>query len=416
MRRGRFPPQLVSFSVWAAVLSWLAFRVLSGHRPANWRVLALAAVIVALGELLEVDLPGGRSTPVSSAVVFALFVVLPSAADVVLAIVPAFLVGMVVKGREVGFGPRFRSTSRRLAATVVALAAYQPLAAVIPALPVEPLRRGALLSRTAAMVIAGALELMIDTGVSAAFVSRAQRIPGWPVWRGQMRNRLALHGSFLSVAALMALAHAILREAAFVLFLLPLLAARYSFRRYASIHKTYVQTVRALSKVPELAGYTHRGHSVRVAELATAIARDRGLSDNDVQDVEFAALLHNAGVISFDDPADVPESVAGTREGYRLALASARVIENTPYLERVARIMRSQDDPFTGMQYPDAEPAPAGARIVKVASDYVELTEEGGPALSPAAAIEQIDAGVGTEYDPGVVTSLRRVLAHRESP
>jgi response regulator RpfG family c-di-GMP phosphodiesterase len=277
------------------------------------------------------------------------------------------------------------------------------------------LDEGDLLALTAAMVVAGTLMLLIDTGASAFFIANVQRIPALPIWKGQLQNRAAIHGAFLSVAALMALAFEVLGGSAFVLFLLPLMAARRAFRRYASIHTTYVQTIRALSKVPEMAGYAPQGHSIRVAEVATSIARDRGLSDNEVQDIEFAALLHDVGRLSFDDPGAVPESAVGTRTGRQLALTSARIVGKTPYLARVAQIVNYQDEPFAAAQRTTAEFIPRETQIVKVSNDFVELTEEGGPRLSRLMAMHQLEQMSGTDYDPEILTALRHVLKRRPS-
>jgi HD domain-containing protein len=406
----RFLPRLANAGFWLFPISLVFGAYLRGWRPARTQLLLLAFVLVALGELLEVDLRGGRSTPVSNAVAFALFVAVPSSLGVVVAVLPAYFVAMAVRARELGWGPRFRSTTRRLGTLLASLAFFHFLSLLIPALPVHG---GRALTRTIAMVMAGGFYLVVETGASALFIARAQRIPLAPIWRGQISNRLSLHAALLSVAALMALAEGVLGDVAFVLFLLPLLAARYSFKRYASIHKTYVQTIRALSKVPELAGYAREGHSHEVAELAMNIARDRGLSDNEVEEVEFAALLHDVGKITFDDPDLLPESVTGTSSGVEILEASAQIVAKTPYLDRVAKVIRNQRR-FAERSSEDGDAVlMLESRILKVANAYVELTEEGGPALSPGAALRCLDGDTGTVYDAEVVNSLRRVLERR---
>lgn len=399
---------LLSAGVWLAALAWIFTGFASGYAidRADYGLFLLSLFIVTLGDLLEIDLRGGRSTPVSNAVVFAIFVVLPPP-GVVIVVVPAFFIAFLIRSRALGWGPRFRSTSRRLGNVMVAAVAYQFLASAIPAFGVS---RGRLLSQVVAMAISGALYLVIDTGLSATFISNEQRIPFRPVWLGQLQNLLPLHFAFLSVSALIALAHGVLREWALVLFLVPLFAARYSFRRYASIHKTYAQTIRALSKVPELAGYAPDGHSIRVADLAKELARRHGLVDNEVEELEFAALLHDVGRISFEDPTEAPESTSGTAQGVKLAEASATILEQTPYLHRVAKLVRNYERTkgasLGGVDYGGR----IAERILKVANAYVELTEEAGPGLRPLAALHQLELQAGTVYDPDVIRSLRQSL------
>jgi hypothetical protein len=408
MKQKSFLAQLVSWIFWVAAIGWIAVEFQSGYRieRAQLPLLVIAAALVILGDIFEIDLRGGRSTPASNAVVFALFVVLEPP-EMLLVILPSFFIAMVVRSRQFGWGPRFRSTSRRLATTMFARAFYIALSGILPAFPQEG-ARGELLSDTVAMVLAGLVFLVLDTFLSASLISIDQRIPVLPIWRSQLQNLSSIHVAFLSVSALIALAFGVLQEWAFVLFLLPLLAARHAFRRYSSIHKTYEQTIRALSRSPELAGYAQDGHSTRVAELAVAMARQQGLSDNEAQEVEFAALLHDIGRFSFDDPADVPESMSGTPAGQRLAEASSSVVGQTKYLSRVANLVREQDASFDSIRKPAI-----GARIVKVANDYVELVEE-GPGFSPLTALHQLELQAGADYDPALVKSLRSALEMRE--
>lgn len=411
MKPRPFLEQLVNGAVWAAAFGWIARMAIGGYRPSPDDVLLLLATIgvVGLSDFLEVDLRGGRSTAVSNSVVFALFVVLDNPTDVLIVILPAFLAAMVVRARKLGWGPRFRSTSRRLVSIMLALGIYETFTNLLTPLPVG---EGELLARIVSMTVGGAVYLIVDTGLSAFLISRAQFVPMGPIWQGQLQNLTALHVAFLSVSALIALAHGVLGLWAFALFILPLLAARYSFRRYAQVHRTYSQTIKALSTLPELAGYAPRGHSAKVAELSTTIARDRGFSDSDVWEVEFAAYLHDVGRLSFEDPEDVPESVTGTPQAPVLAESSATIVGRTPYLERVAKLVRNHALPFSATRDPQDEVVRAGSRIIRAVNDFVELTES-GPQLKPLMALHQIELEAGTIYDPVVVRSLRRVLDHR---
>ncbi|MGH9196217.1 MAG: HD domain-containing protein, partial [Acidimicrobiia bacterium] len=336
------PVRLASTGAWVTALALVvAWRMgFLGDPSFDLGRLVLAAAIVTLGELLEVDLKGGRSTPVSNALVFALFVILDAPASVLTAVLPAFAVAMAVRGAQIGWGPRFRSTSRRLGNTILALGAFVALTRVIPAFPVP---KGELLSEVISMVFAGLVYLVADTASSAGFIARNQGVPFRPVWFSQLQNLAALHVAFLSVAALMGVAFQVLSDWALILFLLPLFATQYSFRRYASIHKTYTQTIRALSTLPELAGYAPEGHSVRVAETAMAVARQHGMSESAVQEVEFAALLHDVGYLSFEDPHPSGSNGSKPPTEEEIARASAALVEQTPYLERVAKLVRDQD-------------------------------------------------------------------------
>lgn len=405
MKSKWFPAPLISGSIWAIAACALAWQIsVTGFRPDDWVAVVVAAFMVALGEVLEVDIKGGRSTPVSSAIIFALFMVLEPA-ELLMILLSGFLVGVLYKAPQVGIGPRFRSTSRRLGATLVSYLIFRWMTAlVMPSLPGANQE----LLLTLFMVEAAFLELLLDTGASSILIANAHHVPLGHMWMGQLRNRVSLHGAFVSVAALMGIAYPRFGWLTFPLFLMPLLAARYAFKRYASIHKTYVQTVRALSRVPELTGHTPEGHGLRVADIATAIAREQGLGDNEVQDLEFASLLHDVGWLFFSDATDAPESVSGTGEEEQVAEASAALIGKTAYLERVSQIVRDH------RKLPGSADRnqPIESQILKVANDFVELTETGGPHLSARSALQHLTADVET-YDAEVIRALRRVLERR---
>ena len=57
-------------------------------------------------------------------------------------------------------------------------------------------------------------------------------------------------------------------------FIGPLLVTQIAFRRYAGIRATYLQTVRSLARVTEVAGYVETGHSRRVSQ-AGGLGRTR---------------------------------------------------------------------------------------------------------------------------------------------
>ena len=103
-------------------------------------------------------------------------------------------------------------------------------------------------------------------------------------------------------AMLIALAAEAMGLVALALLIAPLLVTQTAFRRYAGIRSTYLQTVRALARVTEVGGYVEDGHSHRVGRLAVAIGRELGMSEPDLLELEYAALMHDIGQLSLADP------------------------------------------------------------------------------------------------------------------
>lgn len=252
---------------------------------------------------------------------------------------------------------------------------------------------------------------LVESGLQALRSASSDGRLFTPLFVAALRSGAALHLSLLSVAALLALSYPTLGYWSFPLLLAPLAATRFAFRQFASIRKTYLQTVRALAKVPEMAGYTQPGHSARVAELSVAVARELGVDEEDVTEIEYAALLHDIGAISIPDTDTV---VAGSRAGrMELAVVGAAIVRETGHFPRVAEMIEHQHDPYRRRGEHRNDALLAGAKIIKVASAYDDFTNPGGVGLSTWDAIERLHSGTQHDYDPTVIQALARALEKR---
>jgi response regulator RpfG family c-di-GMP phosphodiesterase len=186
----------------------------------------------------------------------------------------------------------------------------------------------------------------------------------------------------------------------------PLFVIQLAFRRYAGIRATYLQTVRALAQVTEVAGYVDSGHSRRVSKIALAVGRELGMSEPDLLNLEYAALMHDIGQLSLVDPipagATVDVDPAKTR---RIAEFGAGVISQTGVLDEVAEIVRFQWLPYRGRT---VKP-PLASRIIRVVNAFDDQVAGSSDRDRIAAAIASIRARMEHEYDPAVVGALATV-------
>ncbi len=189
--------------------------------------------------------------------------------------------------------------------------------------------------------------------------------------------------------------------------LLPYSFAHSAFRRFQETKTTYRQTIRALARIPEVSGLGIDGHADRTTDLATAIAKELGLGPVQVEEVEYAGLMHDIGRVSLSEPQII-------KLGYTdddIARWSAEIIAESPYLERVAEQVRHQYEAYRKPGEQDDPEVSMVSRIIRVAAAYDWKVYRGG--MSPLSALEDLHAGVAYEYDPEVVASLRRILAGR---
>jgi HD-GYP domain-containing protein (c-di-GMP phosphodiesterase class II) len=157
-------------------------------------------------------------------------------------------------------------------------------------------------------------------------------------------------------------------------------------------------------------------HAQRVAKMARAIASQMGRAAGDADQIERAALAHEIGTIVVPDPAlgrplEEGEMRAKVSEQ---ALAGARALAVTPFLEPAAAILRAMPEWIDGTGRPgglSGDQIPMGARIVAVADvfDVMDATcqQLGWP--RDLAAVELVRYA-GRRFDADVVAAALRVV------
>jgi HD-GYP domain-containing protein (c-di-GMP phosphodiesterase class II) len=213
--------------------------------------------------------------------------------------------------------------------------------------------------------------------------------------------------SLVATGALFALTYEKLGFLALGVAGLPYLFAHSAFARFLTIKRTYRQTIRALARIPEVAGLGVDGHADRTAGLALAVGSALGLSRNEIDDLEYAALMHDIGRITLTEPAIL-------RVGYTdddIARWGAEIISQAPYLDRIAEHVRRLHEPYRKPGEQSDPSISSISKIVRATSAFDHLVVE--RKLSALQAIEVLHQGAAYDFDPTVVAAMRRVLDRR---
>jgi response regulator RpfG family c-di-GMP phosphodiesterase len=225
-----------------------------------------------------------------------------------------------------------------------------------------------------------------------------------------VRSTSPLSSALAVTGVLIALAARPLGLLSLPLFLIPLVLTQQAFRRYLGIRATYRQSIGTLARLTDLAGYTTPGHSERVARLAVAMGREHAMSERELTELEYAALLHDIGQVALVEPIPGGATVlAAPADQRRIGRDTVDIVRETGVLDGVAEILEHQTTPFRQMRELGEE-IPLASRILKLVNAYEDLA---GGSRSPAAreaAIERIHLGLGYEYDPKLVDVLTRVV------
>jgi hypothetical protein len=265
----------------------------------------------------------------------------------------------------------------------------------------------AMLAVMAALVI---LSCLLDVIIAAMIRAESVRTRFGIALVDEMRAKMRLCAATGATGMLIAVSTSTMGLAALLVFTAPILVTQFAFRRYAIVHATYLQTVRALSRVAEVGGYVETGHARRVARLSIGMGRELGEAEPELLELEYAALMHDIGQLSLRDPIPGGATVlASPAEQYRIAELGAAVIKQTGVLDRVAEIVRRQCDPYRVGR--DAHTAPPlASRIIKVANAYDDLVGDSNDRDRSAAVLERLRLDSTSEYDPAVVEALGRVV------
>ena len=181
----------------------------------------------------------------------------------------------------------------------------------------------------------------------------------------------------------------------------------------ASLH---VRTIEALALAIEAKDHTTHKHLQRVRVFAVAIAQRLGLSEDEIEALRAAALLHDIGKLA------VPEHIINkpgklTPEEFEKMkihpVVGSEILERVAFPYPVAPIVRSHHERWDGTGYPDGlkhEEIPIGARILAAVDclDALASDRQYRNALSLEHAMEKVATMSGTSFDPRVVEILKR--------
>jgi len=184
------------------------------------------------------------------------------------------------------------------------------------------------------------------------------------------------------------------------------------------IRKLFLGSIEALVFALEAKDKYTAGHSRRVTEIALAIGRELNLSEEDQDNLRWGSLLHDVGKIAVDHFVQNKPGKLTPAE-YEHIMIHAHVgagIVRPVVNEKVVAIVEHHHDYFNGAglhQLVAGEEIPLGARILTIADAFDAMTSDRPyrPAISVAAARQEIQRCTGTQFDPVVAGAFLRTNA-----
>lgn len=174
-----------------------------------------------------------------------------------------------------------------------------------------------------------------------------------------------------------------------------------------------------LATLYEMSAETEQ-HDRRLEGLCRTMGRALRLSMEEMDELSLLAVLHDIGKIAVApqilqkpgklDPAE-------WEKVHRHPEIGCRIVRAAPELVPVADLILAHHERWDGTGYPRGlagTDIPLACRILAVADSYDAMTNDRAyrPAMSRAAAAEELLENAGTQFDPEIVSLFCRILAH----
>jgi len=183
---------------------------------------------------------------------------------------------------------------------------------------------------------------------------------------------------------------------------------------YETLYNNLIDTLQCLVTTLEAKDrYTQR-HSERVTNLASRIAKEMSCTEEEIESIRFAGLLHDIGKIGIHD-AVLQKSEGLTDEEFSLIkthpIVGENIIRPLGLLPMETAVVRNHHERWDGSGYPDGmagEEIPLLARVLAVADSYDAMTSNRPyrTAKTPEDAIEELKRGTDSQFDRSVVEAF----------
>jgi HD-GYP domain-containing protein (c-di-GMP phosphodiesterase class II) len=183
------------------------------------------------------------------------------------------------------------------------------------------------------------------------------------------------------------------------------------------VESSYRITLKALVQALETRDFETHGHSERVVTFSIRLGHELGLDKDVLRDLELGALLHDIGKIGVPDAILRKPAKLNAEEWETMKLHplhGQKILRNIRWLEGAARVVGQHHERWDGAGYPyrlRGEDIDIGARIFAVVDAFDAMVSDRvyRKGRSYEAAMEELDACAGTQFDPMIVEAFKLI-------
>ena len=190
-------------------------------------------------------------------------------------------------------------------------------------------------------------------------------------------------------------------------------------RLYGEMRQIYRDTVRAFGAAIDLKDAYTSGHSDRVARYAEALAREMGVTGDDLEHIGVAAFLHDIGKITVDraiinNPRPLTDKEFG--ELNKHVTTGFEILSNIRHpWDEIAYMTKCHHEKIDGTGYPQGlrgDEIPLGSKIVTLADSFDAMMTDRPyrSRLSLDQTLSDLRKQTGKQFDSAVVAAFCRLL------
>ncbi len=260
-------------------------------------------------------------------------------------------------------------------------------------------------------LVASSVFMVMNMTIVAIIIGMVSNKSPWSIFVSNIRWSVPNFMALVPLGFLLALIYNNYGPFGLSLLFIPLLVSRHAFQLYIDMRENYLNTVEALVQALEAKDTYTSGHSARVGKLSVAIGEGLEMSDDKLESLKYAAVLHDVGKIGVSE-------IILNKEGKLLdseweairshPVMGQTIIKSIKFLFDIGQVVRHHHERFDGNGYPDRIKGieiPLESRIIAVADTYDAITSDRSyrKGSTHDEAIEELKRVAGSQLDPEIV-------------
>lgn len=194
-------------------------------------------------------------------------------------------------------------------------------------------------------------------------------------------------------------------------------------RLYEKLRQTFIDAIKALANAIDAKDKYTKGHCQRVAEISLLMGRYMEMKEEEIEELEYTAILHDVGKIGVSD--EVLNKAGKLTEEEFAAIKQHPVLGGTILAQMshfktcIGDGAKYHHERYDGKGYCSGlrgEEIPLFARIIAIADTYDAMTSDRvyRKGLPIKVALEEIEKGAGTQFDPTLVEVFLNMMDEDE--